>query len=217
MSTTRPTVPAKCLKCEADLASPIVCSGCRTLYPMPASMNHFELLGLPRRYEISDPKLMAAFRAMARQIHPDRFTDQPEEARTLSTRLSARLNQAVDVLKDPLLRASYMLDLAGGPGASEVREVPGSLLAKVMTLREDIEEAHAAGDDTRIERLRSTINAFRTEILEQISARADHLSTSDDETKREFRKLINSVKYYETLLGELAIDPLLTASGEGDG
>ncbi len=214
---TRPTVPAKCLKCEADLASPIVCSGCRTLYPMPASMDYFGLLGLPRRYEISDTKLMAAFRAMARQIHPDRFTDQPEEARALSTRLSARLNQAVDALKNPLLRASYMLDLAGGPGASEVRDVPGSLLAKVMTLREEIEEAHATGDDAQIERLRSTISAYRADILEQIAARADRLATSDDEEKREFRKLINSVKYYETLLEELAADPLAAASGEGDG
>jgi molecular chaperone HscB len=178
---------------------------------MPASMDYFELLGIERRFAISDQKLMAAFRAMARRIHPDRFTGQTDEARALATRLSAQLNQAVEVLKSPLLRAGYMLDLAGGPGASEVRDVPGCLLSTIMILREEIEEARRADDSKQTERLRSTISASREETFLHLANRADQLTLANDNEKREFRKLINSVKYFDNLLEELVDDPLTAA------
>ncbi len=216
MPISRPAVPAKCLKCEADLTSPIVCTGCRTLYPMPASLDYFELLGLQRQFDISDDKLMAAFRAMARRIHPDRFTGQTEEARTLSTRLSAQLNQAVGVLRDPVTRASYLLDLASGPSASDVRSVPPDVLADVMALREELEQAQTAGDQAVLERLRGTATERRANVIGQLSASADRLAAAADDEKHQFRELINSIKYFDTLLGELAVDPLAATSRHAD-
>ena len=134
------------MKCEANLAFPIVCSGCQTLYPRPQMADYFDLLGLERCYAVDEAKLEAACRALTRNVHPDRFTGQPDEVRAMATRLSAEVNQAVDVLKDPVRRANYMLELAGGPSAAEVHDVPGDLLMEVMTLREQIEEAQAQSD-----------------------------------------------------------------------
>lgn len=200
--------PSKCLHCESKLVSPIVCTGCQTLYPTPQSADYFDLLGLPRRYAIDEERLASAFRAITRYIHPDRFADQPPEVCALATRLSADVNRAVAVLSDPVQRAAYMLELANGPSAAEMRNVPGNLLAEVMMLREEIDQARSAGDTPALARLRRDVEARRTAIVEQLPDRADSLGTADDEEKKAFRLLLNSIRYHENLLAELTADPL---------
>ena len=218
MPSNGSTVPVKCLNCQAELASPIVCTGCQSLFPAPQSADYFDLLGLERRYAIDEAELTSAFRAITRNIHPDRFTNQPDQLRLLATRLSAELNQAMRVLKDPVQRAGYLLELMGGRSATEMRDVPGTLLAEVMMLREELEEARSADNpEALITRLRSSLEARRADTLQQIASRAEQLATSSDEEKKELRKLLNSVKYFDNLLEELVSDPLAHETGVGDG
>jgi molecular chaperone HscB len=191
------------LKCNAELASPIVCTGCQALYLPPQSTDYFDLLGLERCYAIDEEKLAAAFRAITRNIHPDRFVGQPAEVRNLATRLSAEVNEAISVLGDGVQRAAYMLELAGGPSAAEVREVPGSLLADVMMFREQMEEARSADDEVELERLHLTLRTRREASLQRIADRADRLASSSDDQKKEFRRLLNSIKYFDNLLSAI--------------
>ena len=48
----------------------------------------------------------------------------------------------------------------------------------------------------------------RRAALQDIAARAGQLDTANDDDKVEFRKLINSVSYFDNLLADLAADPL---------
>jgi len=217
MAAETTTPPAKCLKCNGDLASPIVCGGCQTLYPPPQSADYFDLLGLQRRYAIDEAQLAAAFRAITRYIHPDRFAAQTDEVRTLSTRLSAELNRAVSVLRDPVQRAAYLLELAGGPSAVEVRDVPGEILTEVMTLREQGDAARSASNTEAIRRLRTTVEARRDQIMGHIADKAAQLPDCADDEKKALRRLLNSVKYFENLCAELAPDPLAPARRTGNG
>jgi molecular chaperone HscB len=134
----------------------------------------------------------------------------------MATRLSAEVNQAVDVLKDPVRRANYMLELAGGPSAAEVHDVPGDLLMEVMTLREQIEEAQAQSDAEALDRIRTTVTAKHTDAMSQIAARVDHLATSDTDAKQEVRRLLNSIRYFDNLLAELVSDPLAAQPDKKD-
>lgn len=215
MPQTQTTVPSKCLNCQAELTSPIVCTGCQALFPTPKTADYFNLLGLPRRYAVDEAQVTSSFRAMARNVHPDRFAGQPEETRSLATRLSAEINKAVSVLLDPVQRGSYMLELAGGPGAAEVREVPGDLLAEVMTLREQIIDAHDAKDTHALEQMRTSIETSRAALLRIIADGADGLPECGDREKKDFRRTLNAIKYYDNLLTELAGDPL-TGNPETD-
>lgn len=210
MASQDSTLPVKCLKCETDLSSPIVCDGCSTLYPVPKTADHFMLLGVERVFNLDEEKLRTSFRALSRSIHPDRFSGQPPEVIAMATRLSAEMNQAYATLKDPARRANYMLELAGGPSAADVRDVPGNLLAEIMMIREEMEEAE--GDD--LTEIREPLLARRSDALNQIGSSADQLATADDETQTSFRKLLNSIKYYDNLLSELAENPLDTAVNE---
>jgi len=208
MDDTSPTVPIKCLNCEKELGSPIVCTGCKTLFPPPRSADFFDLLGLPHQYTIDETQLNAAFRALTRNIHPDRFTDQPSEMRSLSTQLSAEINQAYAILKDPVQRAAYMLESAGGPSAAELREVPGNLLAEIMMIREQVEEARSTGDEQTMSDVRTSLGTRRSESLIQIAERAEQLTSCSDDEKTEMRRWLNAIKYLDNLLDELAVDPL---------
>lgn len=201
-------VPIKCLNCHVALRTPIVCEGCHSLYPPPFGSDYFCLLGLPRSYAIDEKKLRAAFRTVARSIHPDRFSGAADEVRALATRLSAELNQAYDVLSDPVRRADYLLEIAGGPSATEMREVPGDYLADIMMLREEIDRAKAAGDDDALRRHRVSIAARRQETLRQIAALAESTADLDEQRRKVLRQLLNSMKYFDNLLLELAKDPL---------
>jgi len=214
MTTDRQNLPAKCLNCQTALATPLVCDGCHSLYPPPFGSDYFYLLGLPRSYAVDEKKLRAAFRSIARSIHPDRFNDATDEIRALATRLSAELNQAFDVLSDPVRRADYLLEIAGGPSAAEMREVPGEFLADIMMLREEIDQAQTAEDDDALLRHRESIAARRRETLGQIAALAESAADLDEPSRKVLRQLLNSMKYYDNLLMELAVDPLAVQLSE---
>jgi len=205
-------VPVKCLKCHVALRTPIVCEGCHSLYPPPFGSDYFCLLGLARSYAIDEKKLRAAFRAVARSVHPDRFAAASADVRALATRLSAELNQAFDVLSDPVRRADYLLEIAGGPSAAEMREVPGDFLADVMMLREEIDQSKTADDDDALQRHRESISARRQETLRQIAALAESSADLDEPRRRVLRQLLNSMKYYDNLLTELAVDPFVVSA-----
>ena len=217
MANEDSTPPAKCLHCQTQLVSPIFCTGCQTLYPPQQATDYFDLLGLPRQYAIDEARLTSAFRAIARNIHPDRFADQPAEVRALATRISAEVNRAAEILRDPVQRAAYLLEQAHGPSEADTRDVPGNLLAEVMMLREEIETARSENDAQALERVRKTVEARRAETVGRIPAHADRLGTAREEDKKTFRRLLNSIKYFDNLAAELASDPLARPAGTDDG
>jgi len=162
---------------------------------------------MPRTYAIDEKKLYSSYLAIARGVHPDRFTSASDEDRSLATRLSAALNQAYDVLSDPVRRADYLLEIAGGPSAAEMREVPGDFLADIMTLREEIDQAKTAQDDNALLRHREAVVARRQETRRRIAALAESCADLDNRQRAELRRLLNSMNYYDNLLTELAVDP----------
>ncbi|HRX85281.1 MAG TPA: Fe-S protein assembly co-chaperone HscB [Phycisphaerae bacterium] len=201
MNDTKPdTVPEKCINCSAELTSPVVCSGCHTLYPLPQSVDYFGLLGLPRAYDLDESALEKRFLSVSRHIHPDYFGSASGEMQQLSVRLSAELNQAVKVLRQPVLRAGYLLELCGGPGPASDRTVPPEVLGETMMLREEIEEAQADEDHPALQRLRKTVEEKRAVLVERIAELARRLPNAAAEDKTALRHTLNAVKYYDNML-----------------
>ena len=199
MSKQEATVPRKCLACDAKLTSPIVCQGCHKLYPMPTSVDYFELLGLERSYNI-DPKLLGErFVSVSRHVHPDFFTGAGHEMSQLSTRLSAELNEAVKVLKDPVLRAGYLLEISGGPSASDDRTVPPAVLAEAMLLREEIEQSTTDKNKQKLQELQESVEEKQNTVLAEIAELAGKLPGADDEDKSRLRHALNSMRYYRNI------------------
>jgi len=89
---------------------------------MDSGRNHFELFGLPVAFEVDMTRLAETYRELQRALHPDRFANASDRERRLSVQQAARVNEAYQILRSPLRRARYLLELRG----VEFDEPPGS-------------------------------------------------------------------------------------------
>jgi len=202
---SKTSTPLRCQKCHAEMVWPVVCEQCRALYPPTEQVDYFELLGLPRRYEIDPAKLHREFLALNRRVHPDYFSSDDEDAQTASLRITAQINNAYETLRDPVQRAEYILQSCGGKAAGEDKSVPPNLLGTIMMLRDEIEEAREASDAAALEDLAAQIRSRKDELLRVIGQLAGKLCEQPtDEDRAELRKQLNAYQYWTGLERELA-------------
>ena len=159
-----------CWSCERGAVDGPLCSHCGALLPPLPGADHFQVLGLPHRYDVDLKLAEEHFRALSRQFHPDRFATADPRARRASLQRTVQLNEAWRTMKDPVRRAEYLLQQAGyqigaeegasRPGAQESpaggREripVSAALLGEILELREELGEAREAGDHARVQRM----------------------------------------------------------------
>ena len=135
--------------------------------------NHYERLGLPRRFSVDARQLEAAYLAASRLTHPD-F----QVAGGVDTHMNAAaLNQAYTTLKDPARRAEYWLNLHDGPTAQQEKQLDPAFLAAMMDLQEAIDEAE---DEPQRDELQTRIEAMKTaELIAVASIFADDAPTSE--------------------------------------
>ncbi|KAJ2910476.1 molecular chaperone [Coemansia aciculifera] len=74
-------------------------------------------------------------------VHPDSFSQKEEIERKLAETQSSWINHAYATLKDPLLRARYLLKLQGKEVGEKDQITDPGLLMRVMESREEIEMA----------------------------------------------------------------------------
>jgi molecular chaperone HscB len=179
------------------MGSRLFCDHCRSLYPAEG-LSYFELLNLPVAYDLDPAVLRQKYLQVSRGVHPDHHTTET----SLSLRLSAQLNEAHRVLADPVLRADYLLELAGGKSARDDKNVPQVVLTTALMLREEIQEARQAGDSVTLEACRTRVRQPYDATLAKIAELARQLP-GDESVRLRLRAELNSVKYYQKLLAEL--------------
>ncbi|HOB75520.1 MAG TPA: Fe-S protein assembly co-chaperone HscB [Phycisphaerae bacterium] len=203
MSAPETSSPAVvCSQCSTPMYSPLCCASCGALNPVPPEglhFNYFELFGLPAAYDLDAAVLHRRYLALSRGVHPDIHGGGSDDQRRQALALSAELNRAYETLRDPVARAEYLLMLAGGPSPAEDKSVPPRLLGEVMTLREELEEAEGSKDAEAMERLRQTIATRRQATMDEI-ANLCRSTTRDEAIRRQLRKQLNAVKYWNSLL-----------------
>ncbi|MGR5064293.1 co-chaperone HscB [Photobacterium sp. DNB22_13_2] len=110
-------------------------------------MNHFELFGLPFQFQLDGSLLATQFRELQRHFHPDKFATASERDRLLSVQKAAQINDAFQILKNPVSRAEYMLSVNGVDirGENKTLQDPAFLMQQ-MELREELEEISESSD-----------------------------------------------------------------------
>jgi molecular chaperone HscB len=106
------------------------------------SKNYFELFGLPVGFGVDAEQLKARYRELQRVLHPDRYAGASDQERRLSMQGATLVNEALQTLKDPMLRGRYLLSLYGiGLDAHGETTQDAAFLMEQMELREELEEA----------------------------------------------------------------------------
>lgn len=169
--------------------------------------DHFDRLGLPRRFALDAAQLEQHYLAQSRAVHPDYHADRPEAELTASTELSAALNEAYTTLKDPYRRAEYLLTLEGGPTAAEHKALHAGFLNEMLELRERIEEAR--GQPAALAQLESEFTARHDALMDEIAGRFNDYENHEDndpirpELRVQIRNLLNAAKYVHGLIRDL--------------
>jgi molecular chaperone HscB len=135
------------------------------------SKNHFELFGLPQTYQIDLEALSGRYRDLQRVVHPDRFAGAGDRERRLSLQGATRINEAFEVLKDPVRRARYLLSLHGvDTEAAQHTTHDAVFLMEQMELREELEAASTRPDPM------AAVDELMTRITRQVRGLAAQLA-----------------------------------------
>jgi len=112
-----------------------------------AADDHFSLFGLPARFDIDAQALERAWRAVAAQVHPDRYATASAAERRVAMQWAARANEAYRQLRDPLLRARYLCEQAGVDLQTESNTaMDAAFLMQQMQWREMLDDARRDPD-----------------------------------------------------------------------
>ena len=175
-------------------------------------VSHYRLLSVPERFSVDTKRVELSMKNLQKILHPDKFSSaggQMKREKEYSEEISARVNEAYGKLRDPLLRAKYLLGLKTGAaydGAEETEtngdeareEVPPELLFLVMEVREAIEDADEDGEEL------IKLKEENEERMEEAERRVGE--ALDDEVEfdaEKARKAIVELTYFEKIRKEI--------------
>ena len=165
--------------------------------------NHFELFGLPARFEVDGEPLERSYREIQSRVHPDRFANAGDAERRASLQWTTRVNEAYRTLKDPVQRAKHLLELQGVDVAFETNTaMPADFLMQQMELREALEEARQPSSlDSIREQLRDSRLSLEKEIAQAIDGRKDYQAAANLVRKLQFLQRLDEEidAAYETM------------------
>ena len=161
------TVGTSQLKCGS-----ISCGRIQDLSSPEMDSHFFELLSLPRSFDIQKEELDASQRRLQRLVHPDLAGDLSPREQEACSYASSRINVAHRTLMKPASRAQYLLKLSGfdalGEGAG-TKGVSPELLMQVMEARELISDPSTS---------REALEQLRTRNLAAIKSIEKDLSSA---------------------------------------
>src|SRR5438045_4601221 len=113
--------------------------------------DHSSRFALPRKLWIEMSTLEQKFLQLSWKLHPDNFVNANAEEQERSLKESSQLNDAYRVLRDPVARVEYLLEIEGTRKEGEQKQqAPPELLEEVFELNESLDElrdAKASGSD----------------------------------------------------------------------
>jgi len=133
------------------------------------TQNYFELFNLPERFQLDLEILQENYRAIQKEIHPDRFATSSENEKVQSMIKSTQANDAYQTLKSPIKRAKYILSLHK---SIEKITLPPDFLMQQMEWEEHLEDIEK--NNSELAQFKLTINKKYEEYFSLISTQIDH-------------------------------------------
>ena len=157
------------------------------------TQNYFELFNLPERFQLDLEILQENYRAIQKEIHPDRFATSSENEKVQSMIKSTQANDGYQTLKSPIKRAKYILSLHK---SVEKITLPPDFLMQQMEWEEHFETIEK--NSSELTEFKSTINKKYKEYSLLISTQID-----DDQNWSDAAISIDKLYFIEKLLQKI--------------
>jgi molecular chaperone HscB len=179
-----------CWNCHINAPETDYCPSCHRILPLVENINYFSYLGLKKQLKLDLDELEKRFYEMSRKYHPDYFSNGDNIEKEISIERTAFLNSAYKILRDPVQRAKYLLQLEWGEIPMEEKKVPPEILMEVMDLQEKLQEEKFEKDSEKKKILGKELEHIRTDLkhkleslnseLESLFEKWDSLDSSDE-------------------------------------
>lgn len=165
------------------------------------SSNYFELFDLPIEFSVDTDTLERRYRTLQQVVHPDRYATASDLERRLSMQQATRLNEACQVLKNPLLRARYLLELKGVRWEDEQSPVVDpAFLMEQMELRESLSEVRGKPDPLM------EVGAILDDVISRIRAMTEQLGKQfqglDEKQLQQAKETVSKLQFLNKLKEE---------------
>lgn len=194
-----------CWSCKTLIGrSERTCSACNALQPPDPTQNHFERFGLSQKFAVELDKLTKAFRLGQRATHPDRFVSATDRERRHALEHSTVMNDGYRILREPMSRAGYMLNVLGLDVHDDRSiQLSSAFLITILEVRESLEEL--SGPDAHVERRRiqQSIVLEYEEGLARLGSRLDSNAEMTPDALKTLGQLYAQLKYLRRVLEEI--------------
>ncbi|MCP4875729.1 MAG: Fe-S protein assembly co-chaperone HscB [Gammaproteobacteria bacterium] len=139
------------------------------------SQTYFELFGLSPVFAIDVARLRAAQQGLQATYHPDKYVNADERDKRLSVQIASWVNQAYEILQDPVKRSRYLLEINGTEIPDDSTTTSDSeFLMEQIDLREQV-DACRHGDDAllRCDQVEAKLKARAAELAAEFVSRFD--------------------------------------------
>lgn len=157
---------SKCWNCNFVYKSDLFCSKCKVLQEPPENLTYFDIIGVPKSYDVNVTEIQKKYKELQKLLHPDKFGTKSEvrliiidiliclsqnifflqKEKQFSETLSSLVNNAYSTLIHPLKRGLYMLKLNDITISEETDNMNAEFLMEIMEKNEEIEDV---GDDVK--------------------------------------------------------------------
>ena len=167
------------------------------------SSNFFAIFDFPVSFDVDLSALAERYRDAQRAVHPDKYANASEAERRLSVQMAARINEAHGVLKDPLARGRYLLELRGVELDDMDTKFDGAFLMEQMELRERLEDVKNSADPHhQLQLITQDINLHSKNLVTQM---AELLQAESEESLQQARDATRKLQFFRRLNEEVDV------------
>jgi len=201
-----------CWNCKTDVGFQHFCNTCIKIQPTPSSEDYFSFFELPKKLSIDAKALQTKFYELSKKLHPDSYQQATEQEKQIALEKSSILNKAYEIVKDPWLRAGYMLDVENFSKKNMDQKTPPELLAEMFEIQEHVDTIKEAKrspiSEEELKLIERDLNESLGEVqskikiieskLQSVFKEWDADSSNHEKLALEIQKLIHERKYLET-------------------
>ncbi|NBI13641.1 Fe-S protein assembly co-chaperone HscB [[Haemophilus] felis] len=162
-------------------------------------MNPFNLFDLPVDFHIDQNRLSERYLVLQKSLHPDNFAASSAQEQRLAMQRSAEINDALQTLKDPILRAEAIIQIHTGEqyNLEQTSNRDMAFLMQQMEWRENLEQIE-------MQKSQDELMDFTTEIEQnQQTLLAELAITLSNQQWQQAKAITDKLRFIKKLLVEV--------------